>query len=68
LKKIYLATEGWIGGLVLLSESLGRFPETTREKFISEELPDYFKKEVFQYFGKEILSSQPEQVQEFLIK
>jgi two-component SAPR family response regulator len=68
LKKIYLATEGWIGGLILLSESLSRFPEATREKFISEELPDHFKKEVFQYFGKEILSSQPEQVQEFLIK
>jgi LuxR family maltose regulon positive regulatory protein len=67
-KKIYLATEGWVGGLILLSESLSRFPETTRERFISEELPDHFKKEVFQYFGKEILSSQPEQVQEFLIK
>jgi LuxR family maltose regulon positive regulatory protein len=68
LKKIYLATEGWIGGLILFSESFSRFPEATREKFISEELPDHFKKEVFQYFGKEILSSQPEQVQEFLIK
>ena len=68
LKKIYLATEGWIGGLILLSESLSRFPKATREKVISEELPDHFKKEVFQYFGKEILSSQPEQVQEFLIK
>ena len=68
LKKIYLATEGWVGGLILLSESLSRFPEASREKFISEELPDHFKKEVFQYFGKEILSSQSEQVQEFLIK
>jgi len=68
LEKISLATEGWIGGLILLSESLSRFPETTREKFISEELPDHFKKEVFQYFGKEILSSQPQPVQDFLVK
>lgn len=68
LKKIYLATEGWVGGLILLSESFSRFSETTREKFISEELSDHFKKEVFQYFGKEILSSQPTEVQEFLIK
>ena len=68
LKKISLATEGWIGGLILLSESLSRFPEAARERFISEELPDHFKKEVFQYFGKEILSSQPQPVQDFLVK
>ena len=68
LKKIYLATEGWIGGLILLSESLSKFPENGRERFISDQLPDYFEKEVFQYLGKEILSSQPKQVQEFLIK
>jgi len=68
LKKIHLATEGWVGGLILLSESLSRFPEATREKFISEELPDHFKKEVFQYFGKEIFSSQPQPVQDFLVK
>jgi ATP/maltotriose-dependent transcriptional regulator MalT/two-component SAPR family response regulator len=68
LKKIYLATEGWIGGLILLSESLSKFPADTRDRFVSEGLPDHFKREVFQYFGKEILSSQPEQAQEFLIK
>jgi ATP/maltotriose-dependent transcriptional regulator MalT len=68
LKKIYLATEGWVGGLILLSESLSKFPADTRDRFVSEQLPDHFKREVFQYFGKEILSSQPEQTQEFLIK
>jgi len=49
LEKIYLATEGWIGGLILLAESLDRFPEPCREKYISEELPPRFKREVFQY-------------------
>jgi LuxR family transcriptional regulator, maltose regulon positive regulatory protein len=68
LKKIYLATDGWAGGLILLAESLSRFPESTREKFLSETLPDHFTREVFQYFGKEILSSQSEKIQEFLIK
>jgi len=68
LKKIYLATEGWVGGLILFSESLRRVFESTRERFISEDLLDHFKKEVFQYFGKEIFSSQPKQVQEFLLK
>ena len=68
LKKIHSATDGWIGALILFGEFLGRFQESTMEKFISEDFPDHFKKEIFQYFGKEIFSSLSEQVQEFLIK
>ena len=68
LKKIHSATEGWIGALILFAEFLGRFEESTMEKFISEDFPSHFKKEIFQYFGKEIFFSLSEQVQEFLIK
>ena len=68
LKKIHSATDGWIGALVLFAEFLGRFQESTMEKFISEDFPDHFKKEIFQYLGKEIFSSLSEEVQEFLIK
>ena len=68
LKKIHSATEGWIGALVLFIEFLARFQESDREKFISEDFPGQFKKEIFQYFGREVLSSQAEQVQEFLMK
>ena len=68
LKKIHSATEGWIGGLILFVEFLGRFQESEREKFISEDFPEHFKREIFQYFAKEILSSQSEQVQEFAMK
>jgi len=68
LKKIHSATEGWIGGLILFVEFLGRLQESEREKFISEDFPDHFKREIFQYFAKEILSSQSEQVQEFAMK
>jgi len=52
----------------LLSEYLSRFESSSMEKYISQDLPDLFKKEVFQYFGKEIFSSQPEPTQKFLIK
>jgi DNA-binding SARP family transcriptional activator len=38
------------------------------EKFISEDFPGHFKKEIFQYFGKEIFSSLSEEVQGFLIR
>jgi ATP/maltotriose-dependent transcriptional regulator MalT/DNA-binding SARP family transcriptional activator len=68
LKKIHSATEGWVGGLILLSESLLKLSDVSREKYIAQELPGFFNKEIFQYFGKEILSSQPKEVQQFLLK
>jgi LuxR family transcriptional regulator, maltose regulon positive regulatory protein len=68
VKKIHSATEGWVGGLILLSESLLKLSDVSREKYIAQELPGFFNKEIFQYFGKEILSSQPKEVQQFLLK
>ena len=68
LKRIHLATEGWIGGLILLGEALNGIVHSDRGKFISEELPPRFQKEVFQFFVREIFSSRPERVQKFLIK
>ncbi len=68
LKKIHSATEGWIGGLILLGEFMVRVQEPDRGKFISEDFPDHFKREIFQYFGKEIFSSLSEEGQEFLVK
>ena len=68
IRKIYAATEGWVGGLILLSESLRRRSGSSREKFIAQELPDYFNDEIYQYFGKEIFSSQPGEAQQFLLK
>lgn len=68
LRKVHQFTEGWIGGLLLLSETLERLPEDLRERYLSEDIPERFKGAVFQYFGEEILSSQPAPIQEFLIK
>ena len=68
LRRIHQFTEGWIGGVILLAETLDRMPDEPRRKYISEDIPDEFKREVFQYFGDEILSSQPEPVRDFLIK
>jgi ATP/maltotriose-dependent transcriptional regulator MalT/DNA-binding SARP family transcriptional activator len=68
LKRIHQFTEGWAGGLILLSESLHRLPEASRDQYISKHLSDQFKAEVFQYFGEEIFSSLPGPIQEFLVK
>jgi LuxR family transcriptional regulator, maltose regulon positive regulatory protein len=66
--KIHLSTEGWVGGLLLFSEALNRLPEGEREKYISEKMPDRFRMETFQFFEEVILSSQPTEIREFLIK
>ena len=68
LTKIHQFTEGWVGGLILLSESLERLPKGSRQKYILEDIPDRFKRDIFQYFGEEILYSQPGPIQDFLIK
>ncbi len=67
LEKIYIATEGWVGGLILLSESL-RSSDPSRVRETVQDLPGHFNREVFQYFGKEIFTSQPIEVQQFLLK
>ena len=68
LQKLFSATEGWVGGLILFSESLGRLSGDAREQYISDILPDRFRREVFDYLGREIFASQPEPDQEFLVK
>ncbi|RLB36366.1 MAG: hypothetical protein DRH12_15865 [Deltaproteobacteria bacterium] len=67
-QKAHELSEGWIGGLVLLSQLLSRVQDKDREKYIDEGLPEYFKIEVFRYFAEEILSSQPEWLQDVYIK
>ncbi|MBI4764329.1 MAG: hypothetical protein HY787_06970 [Deltaproteobacteria bacterium] len=66
--RIHSSTEGWVGGLLLFSEALNRLPEGEREKYISEKMPDRFRLETFRFFEEVILSSQPPETQEFLIK
>jgi LuxR family transcriptional regulator, maltose regulon positive regulatory protein len=68
LKRIQGLTEGWIGGLILLGETLQRMPKDLREKYVRSDMPDQFKAEVFRYFGEAIFASQSVSVQEFLVR
>ena len=68
LKRVHKFTEGWVGGLILLSETLDRLPEDLQGQYLLEGIPERFKGTVFRYFGEEILSSQPGPIQDFLIK
>lgn len=66
-RRILHFTEGWVGGLVLLSETLNRLSKEDRAQYISETLPAQFAQEVFQFFGEAIFSAQPISIQNFLI-
>ena len=68
IEKIYVATEGWIGGVILLSESLSRHPHPRTDDSPAKDLPDHYQKEVFEYFSRELFSAQPEGVRDFLLK
>lgn len=66
--KIHRFTEGWPGGLILFSEALEKLPKAERETYLAERMPERFAMEVFQFFGEELLASQPPPILEFLVK
>ena len=67
LGRVAAATEGWIGGIILLSECLVRVPEAAVADFLSKGLPDRFSRETFQYFGREVFSALTPSRQNFLL-
>jgi DNA-binding SARP family transcriptional activator len=68
IRRLHELTEGWIGGLVLLCDSLDWVPESQRARYISQEMAGKFIGGFFQFFGEKIFASLPGQVQEFLIR
>ena len=61
IKKIQAATEGWAGGLTLVSESMRRSPDLTK-------LPEHIVGDAFSFFSEEIYSSLPKHINDFLMK
>lgn len=69
LNQIHARTEGWVGGLSLVSEALNRLPENAREDyFLTDGFHEQFKTEVFEYLGEQIFGNQPEAIQSFLVR
>ncbi len=61
IEKIQRITDGWAGGLTLVSESIRQFKKL-------QHLPDRLSSEVFNFFSQEIYNSLPASIQEFLMK
>jgi ATP/maltotriose-dependent transcriptional regulator MalT len=57
VKTMHQVTEGWIGGLILLSEALARLPVETREAFILEDLRRNFSRDICPYFSEQVFAS-----------
>jgi hypothetical protein len=66
--QLHESTEGWVGGLVLLCETLEHLPAEAREKFISQGLNEDFREQVHAYFQESIFSSRPAKIQDFLVR
>jgi LuxR family transcriptional regulator, maltose regulon positive regulatory protein len=67
VKAIFQVTEGWIGGMILLSEALERLPPETRESSLLDDLRRKFSRDICPYFSEQVFSSHPPQVQEVLL-
>lgn len=61
IEKILKATEGWVGGLVLVSEAI-------RQARSLNHLPDHLTAEAFSYFSSEIYQTLAPEIRDFLLK
>lgn len=61
VEKILRITEGWAGGLILVSESVRRSHDL-------QGLPDHLSSEAFSYFSREIYDGLPAATRQFLMK
>ena len=68
VKRIHQATEGWIGGIILLAQCLDRLPESSVKDYLTHRLPDRFQREAFQFFGKEAFSTLTPSQQNLLLR
>jgi len=68
LKRIHRLTEGWIGGLILLSEVLDRIPENKQVNSLLSDVSSEYRIQAFQYFGEIIWESLPRRTQSFLVR
>lgn len=67
-ERIRTITDGWTGGLVLLSQALQRQPRDGWHDFLAEHLPARLTDESLPYFSEEIFNELDPSLQEFLIR
>ncbi len=66
-QKVHGLTEGWIGGLILLWETLRKLPQKEALRQLSDGLGYRFRLDLFRFFSETIFSSEPKQVRYFLV-
>lgn len=61
-------TEGWAGGLVLLSQALNRRPSSQWDRFLADHLTKKLPDDIRRFFAEEIFDGQSDQIRNFLMK
>jgi LuxR family maltose regulon positive regulatory protein len=66
--KIYQATEGWIGGLVILGETIAGLPQEQKQLSDLDTITQDFHQHIYQYFNDSIFDSFTPRVKDILLK
>ncbi len=66
--EIHTKTEGWIGGLILVTEMYNRFPTQNGEVDLHQHPDHRLPEDIFNYFSEEIFATLPKPTQSLLIR
>ncbi len=66
IASIQKATSGWAGGLILVSQTLGRLPRSRWDSFLVKQLPDSLADDAWRYFAEEIYTALPDRIRQVL--
>ncbi len=66
-RRLHDLTDGWTGGLVLISQILQRRPRRQRQRLLSPEIARRLSRESSLFFSEEIFNFQDPALQEFLV-
>ncbi len=68
VNRVHNLSEGWVGGVILLSEYLKRMPVSKWHDFESVYHSGNFREELFPYFGEEVFNSLSTAIQKVLLQ
>ncbi len=67
-ERLHCLTDGWAGGLVLISQILQRHPRGRQRRLVCREIDWHLKRESCAFFSEEIFNAQDPDLQAFLVR
>lgn len=66
VEDLFNITEGWAGGLALISQAFSRRSEDRWDDFLANRLPNSLSDDAWRYFAEEVFDDQPEKIKNYL--